>query len=85
MTTRKIFAEIDKNDLIAISKPSNAIEYDPDDTCHKNKIRVLAEIIKDLTNDTEPDDEELDYDDDYIELYDNIHNLKQSLETLGLI
>ena len=45
------------------------------------KIKVLVDK---LIGENEPTDEELDYDDDAIEVYAELHNLKQALENIGL-
>lgn len=54
----------------------------------KNKkvdLADLAEVLGKLIGDNELSDEELDYDDDYIELYNEMHNLKKALENVGYI
>ena len=50
-------------------------------------ISQIAKILEEMLGDSEPSDEELDYDYDYdaIELYENLHNVKQSLQNLGYI
>ena len=46
-------------------------------------ISDLAAVLGELIGDNEPTDEELNYDDDYIELYNEMHNLKKALENVG--
>ena len=48
-----------------------------------DKLVLLSELVHSMLGDNEPSDEELDYDEDAIALYDDLHNLKYSLERLG--
>ena len=48
------------------------------------KLKALKAILDDLIGDGEPTDEELDYDDDAIEVYAEMHNLKEAMENMGL-
>ena len=48
------------------------------------KLRKIKELIDELLGDNKPSDEELDYDDDAIEMYADLHNLKASMEQLGI-
>ena len=49
----------------------------------KADLADLAAVLGELIGDNEPTDEELNYDDDYIELYNEMHNLKKALENVG--
>jgi hypothetical protein len=59
--------------------------YDDNEKCDRNKIACIASIINDVLDKSEPSDEELDYDDDAIALYDELHNTKQALEQCGYL
>ena len=47
-------------------------------------LKKIKELIDELIGENEPTDEELDYDDDAIEVYAELHNLKEALENIGL-
>lgn len=57
------------------------VTYTP--TTYKQKLGRLSRDVNDMLGPSEPSDEELDYDEDYINLYHDIHNLKESLAKLG--
>lgn len=46
-------------------------------------LNKIAEILAHLLE-NEPSDEELNYDDDIIEVYAELHNLKEALENIGI-
>lgn len=48
------------------------------------KLRKIKELVDELIGENEPTDEELDYDDDAINMYAALHNLKESMECMGL-
>ena len=48
------------------------------------KLNKLKRLIDELIGENEPTDEELDFDDDAIEMYADLHNLKESMERIGL-
>ena len=48
------------------------------------KLRMIKDLVDGLIGENEPTDEELDYDDDAIAVYDELHNLKMALENIGL-
>lgn len=47
-------------------------------------LKKIKELVDELIGENEPTDEELDYDDDAIEIYAELHNLKEALENIGL-
>lgn len=49
----------------------------------REKLLKIKELIDELIGDNEPTDEELDYDDDAIQMYADLHNLKESMENMG--
>lgn len=48
------------------------------------KLSMVKALIDELLGDNEPSDEDLDYDDDAIEMYAELHNLKEAMERIGL-
>lgn len=48
------------------------------------KLVKVKFLIDELIGENEPTDEELDYDDDAIEMYAELHNLKEAMERIGL-
>lgn len=48
----------------------------------ENLIKI-KELIDELIGENEPTDEELDYDDNAIQMYADLHNLKESMENYG--
>ena len=44
----------------------------------------IKELIDEIIGENEPTDEELDYDEDAIEMYADLHNLKESMEQMGI-
>lgn len=44
----------------------------------------IKELIDEIIGENEPTDEELNYDDNWIEVYDELHNLKVAMENVGL-
>lgn len=48
------------------------------------KLRKIKKLIDELIGPNEPTDEELDYDDDAIQMYADLHNLKESMESMGI-
>lgn len=51
---------------------------------NEENLKKLATLLDELTGNNEPSNEELDYNDDYIKVYDDIHSLKKSLKNIGL-
>lgn len=49
-----------------------------------DNLKKIKELIDELIGENEPTDEELDYDEDTIEVYAELHNLKEALENIGL-
>ena len=49
-----------------------------------DNLTKIKELIDKLIGENEPTDEELDYDEDAIEVYVQLHNLKEALENIGL-
>ena len=49
-----------------------------------DNLKKIKELIDELIGENEPTDEELDYDDNAIEVYAELHNLKEALENIGL-
>ena len=47
-------------------------------------LKKIKALVDELIGENEPTDEELDYDDDAIEVYAELHNLKEALENIGL-
>lgn len=45
---------------------------------------TLKDILETLLGNNEPSDEELDFDEDAIEMYAEMHNLKEAMEMCGL-
>lgn len=72
----------DMSDII--ESVHNVKSYSPEDKHDVSKLSILAEIVSDILE-TEPSDEDLDNDDDAIEVYANLHNLKESLQQIGLL
>ena len=58
--------------------------YDTEDKNDRGKILTVTEVIRDMLK-NEPSDEELDYDDGKIKLYEDLHNLEEDLEALDMI
>ena len=48
------------------------------------KLKKIKDLIDDVLGENEPTYEELDYDDDAIAMYADLHNLKESMEHIGL-
>lgn len=46
-------------------------------------LRKIKEFIDEVIGENEPTDEELNYDDDAIQMYADLHNLKESMERMG--
>lgn len=51
----------------------------------EEKIEKLVAVVNEIIGKDEPTHEELDYDEDYIYFYDNLHNLKKALKNLGYL
>ena len=60
------------------------IAYNPESKHDGTKLQIVAELISDIL-DTEPSDEELDYDDKAIAMYAELHNLKEAMSDMGLL
>nr|DAK26677.1 MAG TPA: hypothetical protein [Caudoviricetes sp.] len=48
-----------------------------------DKFKILNQIINQLLEENEPTDEELNYDENLIAIYENLHNLRASLSYLN--
>lgn len=48
----------------------------------REKLLTLKDLLTDLLM-NEPSDEDLDYDDDAIAIYEELHNLKDAMENYG--
>lgn len=46
-------------------------------------LKKIKELVNEVLGENEPTDEELDYDDDAIEMYAELHNLKEAMEQMG--
>ena len=49
-----------------------------------DNLKKIKKLVDELIGENEPTDEELDYDEDAIEVYVQLHNLKEALENIGL-
>jgi hypothetical protein len=49
----------------------------------REKLIALKALLDELLGENEPSDEELGFDDDAIEMYAEMHNLRKAMETLG--
>lgn len=49
----------------------------------REKLSQVKKLVDELIGENEPADEELDYDDDAIEMYAELHNLKEAMERMG--
>lgn len=72
------------NNTDVISSVHGVMSYNPEDKHDRTKIQMLATILSDILA-NEPSDADLDYDDDNISLYDELHNLKNCFEQLGIL
>lgn len=75
--------DMDNNKNI-VTSISNVQSYDTEDKNNVSKLSMLSEILSDILI-TEPSDDDLNNDDDLIDLYAELHNLKTSLENVGLL
>lgn len=50
---------------------------------NKERLTELAIVLNSLLGENEPSDEELGFNDDLMELYDDLHNVKESLKKCG--
>ena len=75
--------DMDANKEI-VTSIANVQAYDLDDKNNDSKLSMLSEILSDILI-TEPSDDDLNNDDDLIDLYAELHNLKTSLENVGLL
>ncbi len=60
------------------------ITYDIDTLNDIKKLEMLSAVLHDILGRNKPSDEDLSYDDNFIELYDNLNNVKASLHRIGL-
>lgn len=49
----------------------------------KEKLVELKELLDELIGENEPSDEDLDFDEDAIEMYAAMHNLREAMEQCG--
>ena len=49
----------------------------------REKLNELKTLVDQLLGENEPSDEDLDFDDDAIQMYADLHNLKESMERMG--
>lgn len=75
--------DMDNNKSI-VTSISNVQSYDTEDKNDVSKLSMLSEILSDILI-TEPSDDDLNDDDNLIDLYAELHNLKTSLENVGLL
>ena len=76
---------LDKDAGSSIAGGSRIIStYDTEDRNDRGRLMTVTEVIRDMLK-NEPSDEELDYDDDKIKLYEDLHNLKEDLEDFGMM
>ena len=68
-----------------ISSIANVQSYDITDKRDATKLSMLASLLEDILGENEPSDEDLDIDDNAIELYDNLYNIKTSLQAMGIM
>lgn len=66
-----------------ITSVADVMSYETESDNYRAKLEILSYIINDILA-TEPSDEELDDDEDMIDLYEEIHNLKESLVDNGI-
>lgn len=71
----------DNRDIVTSVR--GAKSYCIDDKDDGTKLTMVANLISDILGDKEPSDEELDNDDDAIEMYACLHNLKEAMERCG--
>ena len=50
---------------------------------NREKLAQLKELLDEMLGNNEPSDEDLDFDEDAIEIYAEMHNLKEALEQYG--
>lgn len=75
---------IDMDENPDIQSIAGVISYDIESKHDKDKLRMLSSVVSDILE-TDPSDKDLNYDDDYIELYSRLRSLKESLEKTGLM
>lgn len=75
--------DMDANKEI-VTSIANVQAYDTEDKNNVSKLSMLGEILSDILI-TEPSDDDLNDDNDLIDLYAELHNLKTSLENVGLL
>lgn len=51
----------------------------------REKLMQIAELLDEVLGENEPSDEELGYDEDAIELYDCLHDLREAMRNVGLM
>lgn len=73
---------IDSNTDI-ITSVSSVDAYADNDKDDRTKLQLLSSIIDDIMAHGKPSEEDLDYDDDAMLVYDNIEELRESLENMG--
>lgn len=67
-----------------VTSIANVQAYNLDDKNNDSKLSMLSEILSDILI-TEPSDDDLNDDGNLIDLYAELHNLKISLENVGLL
>ena len=75
--------DMDANKEIVTSL-ANVQAYDIDGKNNDSKLSMLSAILSDILI-TEPSDDDLNDDDNLIDLYAELHNLKTALENVGLL
>lgn len=76
---------IDFDDMSEVIESVHGVQsYSPNDKHDTTKLQIMAEILSDILE-SEPSDEDLDNDDDAIELYANLHNLKEAMQKMGIL
>lgn len=75
--------DMDANKEI-VTSIANVQAYDIDGKNNDSKLSMLSTILSDILI-TEPSDDDLNDDDNLIDLYAELHNLKITLENVGLL
>ncbi len=75
--------DMDANKEI-VTSIANVQAYDIDGKNNDSKLSMLSAILSDILI-TEPSDDDLNDDDNLIDLYAELHNLKTALENVGLL
>lgn len=66
-----------------ITSVADVMSYEVEGEDAETKLEILSSIVNDILA-TEPSDDNLDNDEDKIDVYAEIHNLKESLTKIGI-